>query len=61
MNATVSLDGFIADESDGVGPLFDWYGNGEVAVTMSDPNRVFHVTRPAPSTSAQSWVPCAPQ
>jgi dihydrofolate reductase len=42
--ATVSLDGFIADEADGVGPLFDWYGNGDVAVTMGDPDRVFHMT-----------------
>ena len=25
-----SLDGFIADDNDGVGPLFDWYGNGDV-------------------------------
>jgi len=42
--ATVSLDGFIADENDDVGPLFDWYGNGDVAVTMGDPDRVFQVT-----------------
>ena len=27
--AAVSLDGFVADEHDQVGPLFDWYGNGE--------------------------------
>ena len=44
VGATVSLDGFIADENDGVGPLFDWYGNGDVAITYSDPNRVFHVS-----------------
>lgn len=44
VNATVSLDGFIADEKDGVGALFDWYGNGEVAVTLADPDRVFHVS-----------------
>jgi dihydrofolate reductase len=31
MGATVSLDGFIADDNDGVGPLFDWYENGDVA------------------------------
>jgi dihydrofolate reductase len=31
MAAVVSLDGFIADDADGVGPLFDWYGNGDVA------------------------------
>jgi dihydrofolate reductase len=30
MGAVVSLDGFIADDNDGVGPLFDWYGNGDV-------------------------------
>ncbi|MFC6023805.1 hypothetical protein ACFP2T_47595 [Plantactinospora solaniradicis] len=29
MGAVVSLDGFIADERGAVGPLFDWYGNGE--------------------------------
>src|ERR687898_570736 len=28
--AAVSLDGFIADDNDSVGPLFDWYGNGDV-------------------------------
>jgi hypothetical protein len=30
MGAVVSLDGYIADASGDVGPLFDWYGNGEV-------------------------------
>jgi dihydrofolate reductase len=30
MGAVVSLDGFIADDHDNVGPLFDWYGNGNV-------------------------------
>jgi dihydrofolate reductase len=30
MGAVVSLDGFIADDNDDVGPLFDWYGNGNV-------------------------------
>jgi dihydrofolate reductase len=31
MGAVVSLDGFIADDNDEVGPLFDWYGNGDVS------------------------------
>jgi dihydrofolate reductase len=44
VGATVSLDGFIADDNDDVGPLFDWYGNGDVAVTLGDPDRVFHVS-----------------
>lgn len=29
---STSLDGFIADPSDDVGPLFDWYGNGEIEI-----------------------------
>jgi dihydrofolate reductase len=32
--AAVSLDGFIADDNDGVGPLFEWLGNGDVAWTL---------------------------
>ena len=31
MGAIVSLDGFMADDDDAVGPLFDWLGNGDVA------------------------------
>ncbi len=30
MHAVASLDGYIADEHDEVGPLFEWYGNGDV-------------------------------
>jgi hypothetical protein len=37
MGAGVSPDGFIADDKDGVRPLFDWYGNGDV--TCSFPAR----------------------
>ncbi|MEQ7127994.1 hypothetical protein ABN034_26200 [Actinopolymorpha sp. B11F2] len=44
VGATVSVDGFIADENDNVGPLFEWYGNGDVATTMGDPDRLFHVS-----------------
>ena len=32
VHAVVSVDGFIADESDDVGPLFDWYFNGNHAL-----------------------------
>ncbi len=44
--AAVSLDGFVGRDDDVPGPLFDWYGNGDVEVTFSDPNRPFHVTAP---------------
>src|SRR5262245_58108171 len=30
MHAVASVDGFIADENDDVGPLFDWYFNGDL-------------------------------
>jgi len=33
--AAVSIDGFIANESDEIGPLFDWASNGEVEWTWS--------------------------
>jgi dihydrofolate reductase len=33
MHAVVSVDGFIADEHDDVGPLFDWYVNGDRPIT----------------------------
>ena len=36
VGATVSLDRFVADDNDDVGPLFDWYGDGDVAVTAGE-------------------------
>lgn len=32
MHNVVSVDGFIADDNDEVGPLFDWYFAGDVAI-----------------------------
>jgi dihydrofolate reductase len=45
MAAVVSLDGFIADDNDGVGPLFDWYGNGEVTWSYPGSDDVSRTTR----------------
>jgi len=36
MHAVASLDGFIADENDDVGPLFDWYFNGDTPIVEAD-------------------------
>ncbi|TDC95626.1 dihydrofolate reductase family protein [Actinomadura sp. 7K507] len=33
MHNVVSVDGFIADENDGVGPLHEWYFNGDTPIT----------------------------
>ena len=54
--ATMSLDGFIADPSDQVGPLFDWFGNGEVEFTGADPDRVFHVSRASADYLRSAWA-----
>jgi dihydrofolate reductase len=35
-HAVVSVDGFIADENDEVGPLFDWYFNGDHPLTPGE-------------------------
>ena len=47
--AAVSLDGFVAEDDDTIGPLFDWYENGSEAYSFSDTDRPFHVT---PETKA---------
>ena len=54
--AAVSLDGFIAADDDTVGPLFDWYSNGDVAGTFSDEDRVFHTTQ-ATADFLQEFAP----
>jgi dihydrofolate reductase len=41
---SMSLDGFIADQADGVGPLFDWYENGEIDVAWPGNSMVSHTT-----------------
>jgi dihydrofolate reductase len=50
---SMSLDGFIADENDGVDELFGWYGNGEVTV----PTAVEHLTFQVSPASAEHLRP----
>lgn len=40
MHAVVSVDGFIADTDDEVGPLFDWYFNGDAEIVDGGPFKV---------------------
>jgi hypothetical protein len=54
-SASMSLDGFIADPSDRVGPLFDWYGNGDVEFNGGDPERVFRVSAASAEYLRESW------
>ena len=53
MGAVVSLDGFIADDNDGVGPLFDWLGNGESAGASRAPTMRPGPPRPRPTSC---WI-----
>jgi dihydrofolate reductase len=45
MGAVVSLDGFIADDNDDVGPLFDWFGNGDVTWAFEGTDDEFRTTQ----------------
>ena len=54
--ASMSLDGFIADTSDAVGPLFDWYDNGDVEITGSDPGLIFHTSAASADYLRAAWA-----
>ena len=50
MYASVSVDGFVADENDQPGPLFDWLSSGDVPLDESGELKVsqtsYDYTRP---------------
>lgn len=51
-SASMSLDGFVADEHNDPGGLFDWYEAGEVEVVNAGTLPPFHLTR----ESADYWT-----
>jgi len=53
MHNVVSVDGFIAGEDDDVGPLFDWYGNGDVEPVEGSGLRL---TRRSADYIAPTWA-----
>jgi dihydrofolate reductase len=40
MHNVVSVDGYIADDNDDIGPLFEWYSNGDVELVEGGSLRV---------------------
>jgi dihydrofolate reductase len=46
MHSVVSVDGFIADETDDVGPLHDWYFNGDIPIVDGGPFKVSAASAP---------------
>jgi dihydrofolate reductase len=58
MHAVVSVDGFIADENDDVGPLFDWYFNGDmpiVAEAAEERHAPFRVSKRSHEYVSAMW------
>ncbi len=44
---SMSLDGYVADESDGVNQVFDWYFSGDVEIPTGSEDFTFRVSRPS--------------
>ncbi|MEA5366671.1 dihydrofolate reductase family protein [Amycolatopsis sp., V23-08] len=53
MHSAMSVDGFIADEKDGVGPLHDWYENGDTPI---DGASGFSVSRVSAEYISAMWA-----
>jgi dihydrofolate reductase len=56
MHAVASLDGYIADERDGVGPLHDWYFNGDHPIVEDDQSDVHGGSRFRVSAASADYV-----
>ena len=52
---SMSLDGFIADPNDEVGPLFDWYSNGDTDLHLPGTGMIFKVSRASADLLRESW------
>ena len=57
-HAVSSLDGFIARPDDSVGPLFDWYENGDTELYGAKGAWVFHVSKTSAEHVQPWWDAC---
>ena len=60
MQAVVSVDGYIAYPDDTVGPLFDWYGNGDTEVSARVSGWTFHVSQASADYVQPGHIPVPP-
>jgi dihydrofolate reductase len=51
----MSLDGFVADGSDQVGALFDWYGNGASEIQVGGVDKPFTVSEASATYIRRQW------
>jgi len=52
MHNVVSVDGFIADDNDDIGPLFEWYNNGDTSLPG---DRAFRVSKESADYVRPAW------
>jgi len=57
-HAVSSLDGFIARPDDSVGPLFDWYENGDTELVGGGGRWMFHVSKTSAEYCQPWWDSC---
>lgn len=57
-HAVMSLDGFIARPDDSVGPLFDWYDNGDTPLVGGRGRWTFHVSKASADYHQRWWDSC---
>lgn len=55
MQAVCSVDGFIADENNQIGSLFEWYDNGEVEMPLFEGTMKVHVSQPSADLLRGVW------
>jgi len=56
MHNVVSVDGFIADKDDDVGPLFEWYTSGDTPLTDSDIHGEMKISRASAAYVLPMWA-----
>ncbi len=52
---TMSLDGFIADENDGVGRLLGWYRSGDTPYSVPGTDMVFKISQVSAALLQEEW------
>ncbi|MFL6060875.1 MAG: dihydrofolate reductase family protein [Marmoricola sp.] len=57
-HAVTSLDGFIARNDDSVGPIFDWYGNGDTELLGGGGGWTFNVSAASAAYCQPWWDSC---
>jgi dihydrofolate reductase len=56
MHNVVSVDGYIADQDDDVGPLFEWYANGDTPLIDSEIHGEMRISRASAAYVVPMWA-----